>query len=129
MNGAMEKIRAVALGWSGVTTGPHRFGGVEFRVGNRELGHIHGDRLLDLPFPIPVRNKLVESGRANAHHILPHSGWVSFPIRSLRDVEAAVELLRLSYELAAAAHRKKSGAGSAAVRHGAGEVESPKEKQ
>jgi hypothetical protein len=31
-----------------VTVAPHRFGGVEFRVGRRELGHLHGNRLADL---------------------------------------------------------------------------------
>ena len=31
-------VRAVSA-WPGVTTGPHRFGGVELRFGRRELGH------------------------------------------------------------------------------------------
>lgn len=38
--------------WPGVTSAPHRFGGIEFRVGRRELGHLHGDHLADLPFPV-----------------------------------------------------------------------------
>jgi hypothetical protein len=38
--------------WPGVTVAPHRFGGIAFRIGRRELGHLHGDRLADLPFPI-----------------------------------------------------------------------------
>src|ERR1044072_568434 len=45
--------------WDGVTVAPHRFGGVEFRVGRRELGHVHGDRLADLPFPIAILRELV----------------------------------------------------------------------
>ena len=32
--------------------------------------------LLDLPFPVKIRNELVESGRAEVHHVLPESGWV-----------------------------------------------------
>ena len=31
--------------WSGVSVAPHRFGGVAFNVGRRELGHLHGSRL------------------------------------------------------------------------------------
>ena len=27
--------------WDGVTVSPHRYGGIEFRVGRRELGHLH----------------------------------------------------------------------------------------
>ena len=69
-----EKISKEILSWPGVTTGQHRFGGTEFRVGKREMGHIHGDKLADLPFPMQTRNQLIESGRASPHHILPESG-------------------------------------------------------
>jgi hypothetical protein len=83
--------------WPGVTAAPHRFGGVEFRVNDREIGHLHGDRLADLPFPKRIRNELVASGRAAPHHALPNSGWVSFHIRGPQDVGDAIALFRLSY--------------------------------
>jgi hypothetical protein len=67
-------------------------------VGRRELGHIHGDRLLDVPFPVRVRDQLVREGRAREHHVLPDSGWVSFSIRGVADVPHAIELLRMNYE-------------------------------
>ena len=82
----------------GVTTAPHRFGGIEFRVGRRELGHVHGSRLADLPFPIRVREELVAAGRAEPHHILPESGWVSYHIRDASDIGRVVDLFRLNYE-------------------------------
>ncbi len=66
-----ETIRREVLSWPGVTEVPHRFGGVEFRLGKRELGHLHGDYLADLPFPVRVREELVREGRALHHHILP----------------------------------------------------------
>jgi len=90
-------VREVS-GWPGVTIGRHRFGGTEFRYGRRELGHLHGSRLADLPFPLLVRNDLVAAGRAEPHHILPRSGWVSLWIRGAGDVGAAIELFRLNYE-------------------------------
>jgi len=37
--------------WAGVEALPHRFGGTEYRYGRKELGHVHGDRLADLPLP------------------------------------------------------------------------------
>jgi hypothetical protein len=89
--------RAVAA-WPGVTVEPHRFGGVEFRVGRREIGHLHGDRLADLPFPIAVRDGLIQEGKAARHHIQPESGWVSVYIRSKDDVPAVIELFRLNYD-------------------------------
>jgi len=97
---AGERVRAAALAWPGVEAYPHRFGGTEFRMGGRELGHIHGDRLLDVPFPKKVRDIIVTEGRAQPHHILPDSGWVSFYIREPADVARAIGLLRESYELA-----------------------------
>jgi hypothetical protein len=83
--------------WNGVVAAPHRFGGLEFRVGRRELGHLHGSRLADLPFPVAIRKQLVAAGRADRHHILPESGWVSVRIRRDEDVTAVIELFRLNY--------------------------------
>lgn len=93
-----NRIESVVSEWPGVDVVPHRFGGREFRVGERELGHLHGDRLLDLPFPVRIRRQLVAAGRASVHHILPETGWVSFYIRTAADVPAAIELLRLNFE-------------------------------
>ena len=82
------------------TSQPHRFGGTEYCLGRREIGHVHGDSLVDIPFPKTVRNELVAGGRAKAHHILPDSGWVSIYLRQASDVDRAIELLRLSFEIA-----------------------------
>src|SRR5213592_1219976 len=90
-------VREVSA-WPGVTTEPHRFGGIEFRLGRRELGHLHGNRLADLPFPVRVREQLVAAGRAERHHVLPESGWVSYHIHDVRDVAHVVALFRLNYE-------------------------------
>jgi Luciferase len=108
-NGA--RIEAAVTAWDGVTAHEHRFGGREFRLGRRELGHLHGDRLADLPFPKRIAAMLIETGRAQPHRFA-QGGWVSFPIHSQEDVDAAVELFRLSYERArvAAARRTQLGA-------------------
>jgi hypothetical protein len=103
-----ERIAAEVLSWDGVTSAPHRFGGVEFLLGKRELGHLHGDRLADLPFPRKVRDELVESGRARPHHVLPESGWVSFWIDGEDDVPQVLELFRLSYERALTARARQA---------------------
>lgn len=98
--GAQTRITAVVTSWPGVTAQPHRFGGVEYAIGTREIGHIHGDHLLDIPFPKKVRDQIVAAGRAQPHHILPETGWVSLYLRQESDVEQAIALLQQSYEIA-----------------------------
>jgi hypothetical protein len=95
---AFEKVSRELLSWPGVTSCPHRFGGTEFRVNNREMGHMHGSSWADLPFPMNERNQLVQSGRAQPHHVIPDSGWVTFYIRSEQDAEVLLELFRMQYK-------------------------------
>src|SRR3954469_770919 len=98
MPSVAARIEREVGSWDGVTVSAHRYGGLEFRVGRRELGHIHGDRLADLPFPIAIRRQLVDAGRAEPHHILPQSGWVSVWMRKPADADLVIELFRLNYE-------------------------------
>jgi luciferase-like monooxygenase len=105
---AREKIHRAVQDWPGVTSHPHRFGGTEYRLERREIGHVHADRLVDIPFPKPVRDELVSAGRANSHHVLPQSGWVSIYLDGASDVERAIELLRLSYEIATSRSAKQN---------------------
>jgi Family of unknown function (DUF5519) len=97
-----EQIHEAAMSWAGVTARPHRFGGTEYRLGGKEIGHIHGDHLVDIPFPKSVRNELIAAGMAEPHHILPNSGWISFYVKRGDQVEPAIALLRRSYDLAIA---------------------------
>ncbi len=101
----VDRIRHEVLGWPGAEARPHRFGGIEFRVNGHEIGHLRGDRLADLPFPVRVRKELVAEGKARLHHVLPQTGWVSYPIRGGEDVEGALELFRLNYERLTARRR------------------------
>ena len=100
--GANRRIREAASRLEGVQIAPHRFGGVEFRLGRRELGHIHGDSLVDIPFPKRVRDEIVAAGEAEPHHILPTSGWVSLFLRTDAGVDRAIQLLERSFSLAIA---------------------------
>ena len=90
-------VRAVSS-WPGVTSGRCPFGGTELRYGRRELGHVHGNRLADLPFPLLIRNELVAAGRAEPHHVHPESGWVSYFIHDASDIERVIELFRMNYD-------------------------------
>ncbi|HKG89856.1 MAG TPA: luciferase family protein [Nitrososphaeraceae archaeon] len=98
MSRILETIKKEILSWPYVTAEAHRFGGIEFCLSKREMGHIHGDRLADLPFPMSMRNELVNSGRVRTHHVLPQSGWVSYWIRGEDDIPAVIELFKLQYQ-------------------------------
>ncbi len=100
IRGAGEQIKKTVSSWDGVEAHPHRFGGTEFRIGKREIGHIHGDTLADIPFPTKIRDEIVAAGEAEPHHILPETGWVSFYIRAEGDVEKAIHLFQRSYQIA-----------------------------
>jgi Family of unknown function (DUF5519) len=93
-----EKVKSELMSWPEVTLQPHRFGGTEFRVNGREMGHMHGGRFADLPFPMNIRNELVKDGRALPHHILPNSGWVTFLINEEADITSLISLFRMQYE-------------------------------
>jgi luciferase-like monooxygenase len=93
-----EKVKTELMSWPEVTLQPHRFGGTEFRVNGREMGHMHGGRFADLPFPMSIRNELVKDGRALPHHVLPKSGWVTFLINQEADITSIINLFRMQYE-------------------------------
>ena len=100
VRGAAQRIQTELLTWPNVEARPHRFAGTEYHIGKRELGHIHGDHLVDIPFPAKVRDEVVAAGLAEPYHVLPDSGWVSLYLREAADVDRAVELFRRSFDLA-----------------------------
>jgi hypothetical protein len=87
--------------WEGVGVHPHRFGGVEFRLGKRELGHLH-ESWADLPFTTRIREMLIETGRAEPHRF-GVTGWVSHELD-----DDAIELFRLGYERARVAEARRN---------------------
>ena len=94
----LNRIKSELIGWPGVASGPHRFGGSEFRVNGKEMGHVHGAKFADLPFPMNIRNRLIEAGQASVHHVLPNSGWVTVPIKDEADIMSLIGLFRMQYQ-------------------------------
>ena len=79
--------------WDGVTTHAHRFGGTEFRLGRRELGHLHGDAVADVPLSPKLQDRLLRDGMA-----LEPGGWVKVPLDTAEGALRALALLRGNYE-------------------------------
>ena len=99
-------IEQEVLRWPGVTSAPGRFGAVAFRYEKRESGHIHRDRIADLPVTLEMHEDLLKGG-----HTRPMRAgakvYISYPIRDQEDVSTVIEILDWNYD------RAKSAAGSA----------------
>ena len=93
----LSRLEDEVSAWPDVSTHPHRFGGKEFRFGKAEIGHIHRDGTVDIPFPRAVRDALLEEGQAEEHRWVPNSGWTTFKVRDEGDIVHAKELMRISY--------------------------------
>jgi hypothetical protein len=70
---AMEALELEALNLPGVRLKNHRFGGIEFVEGARELGHVHGHGLLDVAVGASTASLLLAEGRVRPHHVFPRS--------------------------------------------------------
>lgn len=93
----LDRLEQELSSWPGVSTHPHSFGGTEFRFKAAEIGHIHPDGVVDIPFPRSVRDTLLAEGLAQEHRWVPNSGWITFQIRDEDDFKHAIWLMRLSY--------------------------------
>lgn len=97
MHEHLKALEDQVCGWPGVSAEPHRFGGREFRLGKLEVGHIHNDGAVEIPFPRILRDELLKEGLVEQHRYIPDSGWITFLVRQENDVQHAAWLFRLSY--------------------------------
>ena len=95
-------------GWPGVELAEGRFGSTRFMVGRRELGHLHGTHVLDMPLPPALKADLIERGEAMQHRFTrPESGWVTIEIEDDDGLNRAVALLRERYEHTTAVRERR----------------------
>jgi len=87
-----------------VTAGAGSRGEFSFKVGRREIGHIHGDWVAHFGFPKDVWQELYDAGRIDYHSVFPgKKGWGARRIETSDDVQDVIALLRLNYERARSA--------------------------
>jgi Family of unknown function (DUF5519) len=100
-----EQITDEVTSWPGVTAGPGRRGEFAFRVGRREIGHLHGDHAAHFSFPKDVWADLRQQGRIGEHPVFPgRVGPAARGITSEADVRDVIRLMRLNYERTVATH-------------------------
>jgi hypothetical protein len=96
---ASQQITEEVTSWPGIEAGWGRRGEFGFRVGRREIGHLHGDHAAHFMFPKDVWRALVRQGRIGPHPVFPDKeGPAARRIDSDADVLDVIALLRLNYD-------------------------------
>lgn len=98
---ASERITEAVASWPGVQAGPGRRGELAFKLGRREIGHLHGDRAAHFFFPKETWSGLHSQGRIEPHPVFPdREGPAARRIEGDGDVEDVIALMRLNYDAA-----------------------------
>ena len=96
---ASERITEEVTSWPGVAAGPGSRGEFAFKVGGREIGHLHGSHAAHFGFPKDVGAKLKSEGRVVDHPIFPgKAGPAARRIEDETDVQEVIELMRFNYD-------------------------------
>jgi hypothetical protein len=98
---AEERITQEVRAWDGVSYGAGRRGELSFKLGKREIGHLHGDRAAHFFFPPEKWDELRAEGRIVEHPVFPgRKGPAARAIRDDEDVSDVIALMRWNYERA-----------------------------
>ena len=105
----LSMVDREVIGWPGVSKERHGGGSgrggwqvppaTVYKLGHRSLGHIHDTGVADLTFPRGIHDELISEGKAMPHPA-GFASVVSYKIREPEDVPGALELFRMSYDLA-----------------------------
>ena len=110
----LGQIGREVLGWPGIwrkrdENGPGGVGVTGYRLGRRQIGHVHDDGHADFRFPKEIRDGLIRSGRAIAHPAFPNSRTtVSYQIKGAEDIPDVLHLFRMGYERVQATEQRKA---------------------
>jgi hypothetical protein len=99
------RITEEVTSWPGVKAGPGERGEFSFRLGRREIGHLHGDYAAHFGFPKDVWAELFEAGRIGYHPAFPgRPGFGARAIETEDDVRDVIALMRLNYDRVVGRH-------------------------
>jgi Family of unknown function (DUF5519) len=105
-----RQITDEVTSWPGVVAGFGKRGEFGFKVGTREIGHLHGDQAAHFFFPKDVWRRLREEGRIVDHPVFPgKEGPAARRIAGEEDVRDVIELMRLNYERVVGSHGVPTG--------------------
>lgn len=94
-----RRIVEAVTAWDGVTAGTDSRGKLSFRVGGREIGHLHGEVAAHFFFGRKLWSELKAARRIADHPIFPgRQGPAARRMASEEDVREVIALMRLNYE-------------------------------
>jgi hypothetical protein len=93
----IDEIEDEVVSWPETSVHIHKFGGTQFNFYDKELGHIHGNGLLDILFSRKAKSELMLKYPVKEHHVFKNSGWISFQVKTEADKNIAIQLLRYAY--------------------------------
>ncbi len=93
----MSALNKTVKSWEGIQSSYHRFGGLQFDYQGKEIGHLHGNGLLDLKLNQKL-NHLHKHPLIEAHHFLGEGNWVSIKIRSNTNLDELLAVVKSIYE-------------------------------
>jgi hypothetical protein len=103
--GSGTRIIEEATSWPGVGTVKGDRGELSLRLGRREIGHLHGDRVAHFGFPKAVWHELHDEGRIDYHPVFPgRPGFGARLIETDEDERDVIAILRLNYDRAVERH-------------------------
>jgi hypothetical protein len=104
---ASDQITREVTSWPGIEAGDGRRGEWAFKLGRREVGHLHGDHAAHFFFPKDVWHELHEAGRITEHPVFPgRIGPAARRIVGQADVDDVIALMRLNYDRVIEARRE-----------------------
>lgn len=96
---ASETIADEITSWPGVEADWGGRGELSFKVGRREIGHLHGDHAAHFSFPKPLWAELRAQERIEHQPVFPDAtGPAARRIANEADVRDVIALLRLNYD-------------------------------
>lgn len=103
---ASETIIEEVTSWPGVEAEAEERGELSFKLGQREIGHLHGEYAAHFSFPKQLWTDLMAEGRIVPHPVFPDArqGPAARRIEDESDVHDVIALLRLNYDRVVARH-------------------------
>lgn len=93
----LDDIEQTVSSWNDVYVTLHKYGGTQFNLNSYELGHLHGNGLLDVLLTRSHKKELMQKHSIEDHHVFKDSGWISLWIKTSSDKELAIEVLQQAY--------------------------------
>lgn len=94
---AFKEIDSVISLLPNIKKGQHLYGSIEWRYKNKSIGHIHGNRIVDILFPKEIQLNLLSDSRITQNKYAKNG--ISIHLKTGKDIDFAIKILTQSYNL------------------------------